>query len=95
MLGHLVGGTLLLIGLYARLGALMNAAIMAGAALMVHFDQGFFMHGLVTNPETGAAVAAGYEYSLILLLATVSILLMGGGPFSLDSRTRVRNRMGD
>ena len=40
------------------------------------------MHGLVTNPETGAAVAAGYEYSLILLLATVSILLMGGGPLS-------------
>ena len=95
VLGHLVGGTLLLIGLYARLGALMNGAIMAGAALLVHFDQGFFMHGLVTNPETGAAVAAGYEYSLLLLLATVSILLMGGGPLSLDSRTRVRNRMGD
>ena len=42
VLGHLVGGTLLLIGLYARLGALMNGAIMAGAALLVHFDQGFF-----------------------------------------------------
>ncbi len=95
VLGHLVGGALLLIGLYARLGALMNIPIMAGAAALVHFDQGFFMHGIVTNPTTGAAVAGGYEYSLFLLLATISILLMGGGPLSLDSRTRARNRMGD
>ena len=56
VLGHLFGGALLLLGFYARLGALVNAVIMAGAAALVHFDQGFFMHGLVTNPETGAAV---------------------------------------
>ena len=95
VLGHLVGGVLLVIGLYARLGALMNIPIMAGAALLVYFDQGFFMHGIVTNPATGAAVAGGYEYSLFLLLATTAILLMGGGPLSVDARTRNRMRMGE
>ena len=95
VLGHLVGGALLVIGLYARLGALMNAFIMAGAAAFVHFDQGFFMHGIVTNPQTGAAVAGGYEYSLFLLLATIAILLLGGGPLSIDALTRNRMRMGE
>ena len=95
VLGHLVGGALLIIGLYARLGALMNAFIMAGAAAFVHIDQGFFMHGIVTNPQTGAAVAGGYEYSLFLLLATIAILLMGGGPLSVDALPRNRMRMGE
>ena len=95
ILGHLVGGALLVIGLYARLGALMNIPIMAGAAALVHFDQGFFMHGFVTNPRTGAAVAGGYEYSLFLLLATTAILLLGAGPLSLDARSRNRMRMGE
>ena len=95
ILGHLVGGALLFIGLYARLGALMNIPIMMGAAALVHFDQGFFMHGIVTNPQTGAAVAGGYEYSLFLLLVTVAILLLGAGPLSLDARARNRMRMGE
>ncbi len=90
VLGHLFGGALLLLGFYARLGALMNAVIMAGVAALVHFDQGFFMRGIVTNPETGAAVAGGYEYSLFLLLATIAVLLLGSGPLSLDARTRAR-----
>lgn len=95
VLGHLVGGALLIIGLYARLGALMNVPIMAGAALLVHFDQDFFMHGIVTNPATGAAVAGGYEYSLFLFLATIVVVLLGGGPLSIDARTRSRMRMGE
>ena len=95
VLGHLVGGALLIIGLYTRLGALMNAFIMVGAAAFVHLDQGFFMHGIVTNPQTGAAVAGGYEYSLFLLLATIAILLMGGGPLSVDALPRNRMRMGE
>lgn len=95
VLGHLVGGALLVIGLYARMGALMNAFIMAGAVAFVHFDQGFFMHGIVTNPRTGAAVAGGYEYSLFLLIATVAILLLGSGPLSVDARARNRMRMGE
>ena len=95
MLGHLVGGALLIIGLYARLGALMNIPIMAGAVAIVHFDQGFFMHGIVTNPKTGAAVAGGYEYALFLLLATVVVLFLGSGPLSLDAGARSRMRMGE
>ncbi len=74
---------------------LIQDIIMAGAAAFVHFDQGFFMHGIVTNPATGAAVAGGYEYSLFLLLATVAILLLGSGSLSVDARARNRMRMGE
>ncbi len=83
VLGHLAGGALLLLGLYPRLGALMNVPIMAGAVLLVHGGQGFFLHGVVTNPVTGTASVGGYEYALFLLLATLAVCLTGGGPLSL------------
>ncbi len=86
VLGHVAGGALLLIGLYPRLGALMNLPIMAGAVFMVHFRQGFFMHGIVTG--SGVAIAGGYEYSLFLLLATTAAALLGGGALSPGAARR-------
>ncbi|MBI3128106.1 MAG: DoxX family protein [Candidatus Tectomicrobia bacterium] len=81
VLGHGAGGLMLLIGLYPRIGALLNIPIMAGAFLFVHLNQGFFMRGMAL-PD-GRAAAAGFEYSLFLLLATAASLLIGGGRFTL------------
>ena len=83
VLGHLIGGLLLLLGFYARIGALINAMIMAGAVYAVHLNQGFFLHGIILDAKAGRAISGGYEYALFLLIATVAILFTGGGPFSL------------
>ena len=83
VLGHAVGGLLLVIGFYPRIGALLNVPVMAGAVLFVHLDQGFFM-----------SRAGGYEYALFLLLATVASVFLGGGMFTLgNSRKGSRIRL--
>ncbi len=88
LLGHAVGGLMLLAGYFSRLGAFLNLIITMGALLNVHLSQGFFLTGIVINAERGRAVAGGYEYSLFLAISCVSILLLGGGPFSLEGGER-------
>jgi hypothetical protein len=36
----------------------------------------------------GVAIAGGYEYTLLVLAATVTFVLAGGGAFALDRRGR-------
>lgn len=71
---HFIGGAMLLIGLYPRVGALLNVPVMAGAVFFVHLKQGFFM-----------SRAGGYEYALFLLIATVAVVFIGGGMFTLGT----------
>lgn len=85
VLGHAVGGLMLLIGVWPRIGALLNVPVMAGAVAFVHAHQGFFMRGEVVDAAQGRAIAAGYEYALFLLLATVASACLGGGMFTLGS----------
>lgn len=88
VLGHLVGGALMALGFYTRLGALLNIPIMAGAVVYIHFRQGFFMHGIIT--AKGRAIYGGYEFALFLLIATVAVFLLGGGPLAMDSTKKSR-----
>lgn len=83
VLGHAVGGLMLVTGFYPRIGALLNVPVMAGAVLFVHLKQGFFM-----------SREGGYEYALFLLLATVASLFLGGGMYTLgNSRKGSRIRL--
>ena len=66
------GGVALMLGLMTRIAAGVNVLTMAVALLWVHASQGFFMS------------AHGIEYALALLAATVSLMIMGGGQYSLD-----------
>jgi putative oxidoreductase len=84
ILGHFVGGAMLVLGILTRLGALVHVVIMAGAVFFVHLEQGFFMHGIIVDAAAGKAMAGGYEYSLCLLLSSVAVLLLGSGPLGLD-----------
>lgn len=84
ILGHLIGGAMLLLGFYTRFGALLNIIVMAGAVGYVHFKQGFFMHGIIVDAAAGRANYGGYEYALFLLIATVAVLLLGSGSFALN-----------
>jgi putative oxidoreductase len=88
VVGHILGGALLVLGFLTRLGALLHVVIMAGAVYFVHLEQGFFMHGIIVDAVAGQAIAGGYEYSLSLLMGSMAILLLGGGPLSLDGARR-------
>lgn len=65
------GGLALLIGLLTRPAALVTAFTMA-MAMTVHVGNGLF----VSNN--------GYEFALILLAASVSLVFQGGGAYAAD-----------
>lgn len=68
-----VGGILLLLGVYVRFVAVLLAVTMLVAGLVVHLPNGF----AVSN--------SGYEYAMVLMFASVSLVLSGGGALSLLS----------
>ena len=70
--GEIVGGAALVLGLYARLAGKVTAIIALVALLTVHVSKGFFI-------STG-----GFEFILLLLAASLSIMATGAGAFSLD-----------
>lgn len=85
---HLAGGLLVIAGLWTRWAALAQVPIMASATFLVHWQQGFFMTGIVLDAATGRAIAGGYEYTLLVLAATVALALLGPGALALDGLRR-------
>ena len=71
ILAHGVGGILLVLGIFTRWAALANVLAMLGAIVFVHLKKGFWAH------------EGGYEYVLVLLMATVAVAMIGGGALSL------------
>ncbi|MFC6726083.1 DoxX family protein, partial [Halobium palmae] len=69
---ELVGGLLLPLGLVTRLAALLAASEMAVATLAVHLGNGF----LVSE--------GGFEFTLVLALIALSLVLTGPGSPSVD-----------
>ncbi len=67
------GGLLLIAGLLTRPTSFVLAITMVVAIFSVHFENGLFMS------------ANGYEFALILLAASVSLVISGAGKLSLDN----------
>ncbi|MGH7308910.1 MAG: DoxX family protein [Candidatus Rokuibacteriota bacterium] len=82
ILAHIVGGALLIIGLWTLVAALAQIPIMAAAVFLLHAPQGFFMRA--TMSTDGRPAVAGYEFSLLVLAATLTIVLAGPGAPSVD-----------
>ncbi|MGH9870746.1 MAG: DoxX family protein [Candidatus Polarisedimenticolia bacterium] len=78
MAAELGGAILLLIGLLSRVAAAGIAAVMVGAILMVHRQNGFFMNWM------GQQAGEGFEYHLLVLAIAAALMLGGGGALSAD-----------
>ena len=71
-LSEFLGGLCLVVGFVTRQAAFSIACVMAVAVFRVHWKGGFF------------AEAGGYEYPLVLLVASISLIVSGSGPLSID-----------
>lgn len=71
--GEFIGGMALLIGLLTRLAAVGMIVIQIGAIILVTAPRGFSL-------EKGG----GYEYNIALLAMCLSLLMLGGGRWSVD-----------
>ena len=67
------GGAALMLGLLTRPAAAINAVTMLVALFWVHWGNGFFLD------------THGIEYALALFSASVALLFIGGGQYSLDA----------
>jgi putative oxidoreductase len=93
VIAHLFGGGLLIVGLWTRVAALAQVPIMASAVFLLHWGQGFIMRGITIDTPQGPRVGvAGYELALLVLVATVSIALLGPGGMALDAVRRSGRR---
>jgi len=87
IVAHIVGGLLLVIGLWTLVAALAQVPIMAAAVFLLHASQGFVMRATI-SPD-GRPTVAGYEFSLLVLAATLTIVLAGpGAPYVDFARSR-------
>ena len=88
IVAHSLGGILLIVGLFTRWAALVQVPIVASALLLHHLRQGFFLTGIVVDPARGVAIAGGYEYILLVLAGTLTLVLAGSGALALDRHRR-------
>ena len=71
---EVIGGAALVLGAFTRLAAKFTIVVAAVALLTVHVSKGFF----ISN--------GGYEFILLLLAASIMILVVGPGTWSLDKK---------
>jgi putative oxidoreductase len=75
---ELLGPIGLALGFLSRLAAFGIGAVMVGAVLTVHLQNGFFMNW------SGATGGEGFEYHLLALALVTAVIVRGSGPWSLD-----------
>lgn len=68
------GGILLVLGILPRLSAASIAVTMIVAVFAVHAANGFFASG------------GGFEYPLLIMLASISLIISGGGKLSIYNK---------
>lgn len=83
ILAHGLGGIMMILGLWTRWAALANLLVMLGALVFVHLSQGYFIKGVLVNNNPQAA---GYEYVLLVVGATLAQVLLGGGALAVTRR---------
>ena len=81
-----VGGGFLVLGIWARLAAGANAAILLATVLGAYFRQATLVRGPLLDLATGRALPAGHEYVLLLLAATLAVTMIGPGAWTVGSK---------
>jgi len=71
---ELIGGLLLLVGIFTRGAAAFILILIIVATLKVHLTKGFFLQG------------GGFEYNLLIMGACLLLIILGAGKFSLFNK---------
>ena len=77
---HLLGGAMILVGLFTRLAVLIQLPILAGAIIFVHAKEGVF------------AGQGDLVFSIIVVVLLLFFLVEGGGSLSMDQAMRFPDR---
>jgi uncharacterized membrane protein YphA (DoxX/SURF4 family) len=83
LFSQVVGGALMILGIFTRWAAMANLPIMVGAVVLFHFHEGFFLRGVIIDAARAKTAVAGYEYALVILAATLAQCFLGTGALGL------------
>jgi uncharacterized membrane protein YphA (DoxX/SURF4 family) len=83
LFAQVVGGALMILGIFTRWAAMANLPIMVGAVLLLHFHEGFFLRAAIIDATRGKADVVGYEYALVILAVTLAQCFLGTGALGL------------
>jgi uncharacterized membrane protein YphA (DoxX/SURF4 family) len=75
---HLLGGPLIVFGLFTRIVCAINLPVLIGAVIFVNYPKGFMSVG--NHMEL--------EMSLIVLVGLVVFMVFGAGRYSIDAKRR-------
>ncbi len=75
---HIIGGALLVLGLFTRVMALLNVPVLIGAVFLVNYPSGFMSMG--NHFEL--------EISLLVLVGLLLFAVFGAGKLSIDQMRR-------
>lgn len=82
---EIVGGVLVLLGLFVRVAAAPMIVVLLVAIFTVHLPNGFSSIKLLSYDAAGAHFGQpGYETDLLYLAGLVALCIGGAGRFSLD-----------
>jgi putative oxidoreductase len=84
---QLLGGVMLVLGLWTRWAALVNVPAMLVVVLLIQLNDGFFLRAVITEASRGKAHVVGYEYAMVVLIATIAQFFLGGGTWALTKDT--------
>ncbi len=84
ILAESFGSLGLIVGFLTRVAAAGMVAVMVGAITMVHWPHGFFMNWF------GKQQGEGFEYHVLVIGIGLTLLLIGGGKWSVDGELAKR-----
>lgn len=87
ILAESIGSVGLIIGFFTRFCAFGVGVTIAVGALMVHLPNGFFMNWF------GKQAGEGYEYHILVVGMAITLILTGGGRWSLDALILNKNKI--
>jgi len=89
ILVELLGGALVLLGLWLPLVSVPMAVVLLTAIVTVHLPNGFSSIKLQAVTDAGAHFGQpGYETDLLYLACLTALVLLGAGPFSMNDAVR-------
>ena len=87
LIAHLVGGPMLVLGIWTRWVVMANIPALLVSVIVLHFNEGYFLHAVFVDSAPSRLQVAGYEYAFFVLVATIAQFFLGTGALGF-SRAR-------
>ena len=86
LIAHVLGGFMLVPGIATRWAVVANIPALLVSVIVLHLNEGYFLHAVFVDAARSKIEVAGYEYVFFVLVASIAQFFLGTGAlgFSRD-----------